>query len=288
MKVTLLGSGASSGVPLIGCDCPVCLSPNPRNKRTRVSLMVETLGKQILIDTSPDLRQQFLREGLKTADAILYTHAHADHIHGIDDIRSLNFHRGGPIPAYANRATLDELHERFGYVFKEPPKISSGFVTEQGEARSGLGSVSDGGVSPPQKNTYGWFRPCLTPYEITPGMAFEVEGVRITPFRQIHGKVDSLGFRIGKMAYSTDVKAFPPESEEYLHGLDLWILDCLKPEPAPTHTHLAQSLEWVARFKPKRTILTHLAHEFDYDTLQAQCPPDVEPGYDGLSVEIAA
>lgn len=256
MKITLLGSGASSGVPLIGCDCPVCLSPNPRNKRTRVSLFVETSGAKILIDTSPDLRAQFLREGLKTADAILYTHAHADHIHGIDDIRSLNFHRSAPIPCYANKATLTELHERFGYVFREPI---------------------------PQ---YGWFRPCLIANEITPGKAFAVEGVRVMPFRQIHGKVDSLGFRIGSMAYSTDVKAFPPESEEYLHGLDLWILDCLKPEPAPTHTHLAQSLEWIAKFKPKRAILTHLAHEFDYEALQAILPEGVEVGYDGLVAEI--
>lgn len=258
MKITLLGSGASSGVPLIGCDCPVCLSPNQRNKRSRVSLFVETAGIKLLIDTSPDLRAQFLREGLKTADAILYTHAHADHIHGIDDIRSLNFYRGGPIPAYANKATLDELHERFGYVFREPI---------------------------PQ---YGWFRPCLIPHEIAPGVAFSVEGVTITPFRQIHGKVDSLGFRIGNMAYSTDIKSFPPESEEHLHGLDLWILDCLKMEPAPTHTHLAQSLEWIAQYRPKRAILTHLAHELEYAALQAILPEGVEVGYDGLQVELAA
>lgn len=254
MKVTILGSGASSGVPLIGCECAVCTSPNPRNKRSRVSVMVETQGKALLIDTAPDLREQFLREGLKTADAILYTHAHADHLHGIDDIRSLNFHKGGPIPCYADTATLAELKERFGYVFKPP-------IPE-----------------------YGWFRPCLMPHEIKPEEPFAVEGITITPFRQIHGRLGSLGFRIGDFAYSTDVNDFPPESEKYLHGLDLWIVDCLKPESAPTHAHLAKSLGWIEKYKPKRAILTHLAHEFDYEALKAQCPPGVEPGYDGMTI----
>lgn len=256
MKITLLGSGASSGVPIIGCDCAVCLSPNPRNKRSRVSLLVEMQGKKILIDTSPDLRLQCLREGIKTVDAILYTHAHADHIHGIDDIRALNFHHGGPLPCYADAPTLAELHERFGYVFKPP-------IPE-----------------------YGWFRPSLIPHQITPGEAFEVEGIRILPFRQLHGRVDSIGYRIGDVAYSTDVKSFPPESEPFLQGLKLWIVDCLKLEPSPTHTHLPLALEWITKFTPERAILTHLAHELEYESLKNTLPAGVEPGYDGLSVEL--
>jgi phosphoribosyl 1,2-cyclic phosphate phosphodiesterase len=257
MKITLLGSGASSGVPIIGCDCVVCQSPNPKNKRSRVSLLIETQGKKILIDTSPDLRTQCLREGIKTVDAILYTHAHADHIHGIDDIRSLNFHRGSAIPCYADAPTMAELHERFGYVFKPP-------IPE-----------------------YGWFRPCLIPHEITAGVPFEIEGIKVIPFRQNHGRVDSMGYRIGDVAYSTDVKSFPAESEPFLQGLKLWVVDCLKPEPAPTHAHLALSLEWIAQFKPERAVLTHLAHEFDYEHLQASLPAGVGAGYDGMVLTVA-
>lgn len=257
MKVTLLGSGSSSGVPIIGCECDVCKSENPKNKRSRVSVLVETQGKKILIDTSPDLRMQCLRAGIKTVDAILYTHAHADHIHGIDDVRSLNFHRGGVIPCYADAATLAEMRERFGYVFKAP-------IPE-----------------------YGWFRPCLIPHEITAGVPFEVEGIQIIPFRQNHGRVDSIGYRIGNFAYSTDVKSFPAESEPFLYGLKLWVVDCLKPEPAPTHAHLAQSLEWIEKYKPAHAVLTHLAHEFEYDALQVSLPAAVEAGYDGLALEIA-
>ncbi len=252
MKITMLGSGASAGVPLIGCECAVCKSNNSKNKRSRVSVMVETQGKKLLIDTSPDLREQCLRNGFREVDAIFYTHAHADHIHGIDDLRSLNFYHNAPIPAYANAATLAELKERFGYVFKPP-------IPE-----------------------YGWFRPCLIANEITPGQKFTVEGVDVLPISQRHGRLESLGFRIGNFAYSTDVNAFPPESEPLLEGLDLWIVDCLKPQPAPTHAHLARSLEWIEKFKPKRAILTHLAHEFEYEALKAQCPAGVEPGYDGL------
>jgi phosphoribosyl 1,2-cyclic phosphate phosphodiesterase len=256
LTVTILGCGASAGVPLIGCDCAVCTSDNPKNRRTRVSILVETQGKILLIDTSPDLREQFLREGLRTVNAILYTHAHADHVHGIDDIRPLNYHRGAPIPAYTDEPTLAELRERFAYAFRPP--------------------------SP----EFGWYRPCLKPYLITPGEIFEVEGVRVLPILQHHGKVNSLGFRIGNFAYCTDVKDFPPESEALLEGLEVLIIDCLREEIAPTHAHRLQALEWVERFRPKRAILTHMSHDFEYDTLRAQLPDGVEPAHDGMRVSI--
>jgi len=257
MKITLLGSGASAGVPLIGCDCHVCTSENPKNHRMRVSLLIEAAGQRIMIDTSPDLRQQCLNHHIRNVDAILYTHAHADHVHGIDDIRSLNFHRGAPIPAYADAATLSELHNRFGYVFK------------------------------PHIPEYGWFRPCLEPHEITPGVPFSIGGVEIMPFRQEHGRVDSLGFRIGDFAYSTDVKSFPEASQPHLRGLELWIVDCLTDEqPMYTHAHLPLSLEWVAEYKPKRAVLTHMSHALEYETLKVALPAGVEPGYDGMVIEL--
>lgn len=254
IKLTILGSGASSGVPLVGCDCPVCKSSDSRNKRSRVSCLIETRGRKLLIDTSPDLRMQCLGQGIKTVDAILYTHGHADHLHGIDDIRMLNFHAGAPIPAYMDEVTYEGIRDRFGYAFQPP-------IPE-----------------------FGWFRPCLTPQRIQPGNPFEVEGIKVYPFIQNHGKIHSVGYRIGDVAYSTDVKDFPPESEPYLYNLNLWVVDCLRFEPAHTHAHLELTLEWIARYRPQRAVLTHLSHDFDYEALKASLPPGVEPAYDGWSL----
>jgi phosphoribosyl 1,2-cyclic phosphate phosphodiesterase len=256
LKITILGCGASAGVPLIGCDCAVCTSDNPRNIRTRVSLLVESARTRILIDTSPDLRQQCLRHDIHTVDAILYTHAHADHAHGIDDLRSLNYHKQGPIPAYGDAATLQELQERFAYCFAPPIPA------------------------------YGWFRPCVEPHIITPGEAFEVGDITIHPFLQEHGRVDSLGFRFGDIVYSTDVVRFPAASLPFLENMALWIVDCLREEEAPTHAHLPLSLEWIERFRPERAILTHMSHSFDYESLQATTPQNVEPAFDGMVLKL--
>lgn len=256
LTITLLGTGASAGVPLVGCDCAVCLSDNPKNKRLRSSLLVEAEGTRILIDTSPDLRQQCLNINLTTVDAILYTHAHADHTHGMDDVRSLNYHRRAPIPAYADEPTLNELQGRFDYAFKPP-------IPE-----------------------YGWFRPCLEAKPITAGKPFNVNGITIYPFLQYHGKVDSLGFRIGNFVYSTDVKSFPETSLSYLENMELWVVDCLRHDNAPTHAHLPLSLEWIEEFQPSRAVLTHMSHEFDYDRLQKATPNQVTPGYDGMVLKV--
>jgi phosphoribosyl 1,2-cyclic phosphate phosphodiesterase len=258
MKITILGCGSSGGVPLIGCQCDVCLSSNPRNRRSRASIVIQAEGKTLLVDTSPDLRMQALATGLKHLDAVIYTHAHADHTHGIDDIRSFNFHANRATPCYADADTFNELKQRFSYVFKPP-------IPE-----------------------YGWFRPCMEAHLLPEGEHFRasVEGVDCQFFRQHHGSVHSLGIRIGNFAYSTDVKSFPESSLPYLEGLELWIVDCLRYQPVPTHSHLELTLEWIHRFKPKRAILTHMGHEMDYDTLAAQLPKGVEPAYDGMVIQL--
>ena len=257
MKVTILGCGASAGVPMIGCECATCASSNPKNKRSRVSILVESAKTKILIDTSPDLRQQALANGIKTVDAILYTHAHADHIHGIDDTRSFNFHRGEAIAAYGDAETMEYLQSSFSYVFRPP-------IAE-----------------------YGWFRPCMDAHIIEPNKPFVIGDIDIIPFAQEHGRVNSMGFRFGDFVYSTDVKNFPKESEQYLKNIDTWLLDCLTDEkPMPTHADLPLSLEWIAQYKPNRAVLTHLSHSLEYEKLTRETPQNVAIAYDGLVLEL--
>lgn len=255
MRVTILGCGSSGGVPLIGCGCAVCTSENPRDKRTRASIRVEAEGKTLLVDTSPDLRQQALRHGISRLDALVYTHAHADHLHGIDDIRAFNHAAQAPIPAYSNAVTLEEIRSRFPYVFRIPAKGA------------------------------GWFWPCLEAHEIGQD-PFTAAGLRVQPFEQKHGKYGSLGLRIGDFAYSTDLNGLPEASKRHLTGLKLWIVDCLQFKPAPTHAHLELALSWIAEMKPERAILTHMGHEIGYEALRAQLPSGIEPAYDGLSIEL--
>ena len=259
MKVTILGCGSSGGVPLIGCSCRVCTSDHPENKRSRVSILMEINGKRILIDTSPDLRQQALRHHFSYFDAILYTHAHADHCHGIDEVRSFNFHKDGPIDIYADTETMERLQTSFAYIFK------------------------------PHMKEQGWYKPLLTPHLIdtVDWKAFHVaDEVEIIPFEQRHGESLTLGFRAANFAYSTDVNNLPEESLQTLENLDVWVVDCLGYNPMPTHAHLELALEWIEQLRPKRAILTHMGHTIDYDTLKQQLPPHVEPAYDGLVIEI--
>lgn len=256
MKVTILGCGSSGGVPLIGCECPVCTSDNRKNRRSRVSVLVETEGKRILIDTSPDLREQALANGITTVDAIIFTHAHADHINGLDDVRSFNYHGNAPIPVFGDAHTLAEIQKRFDYAFKPP-------IPE-----------------------YGWFRPCLIANEIEAGRSFDIAGVHIQPFVQRHGKSEVLGLRIGDFAYSTDTNGILEASEAYLGGLDLWIVDCLQRDPAPTHAHLAMALEWIEKFQPEKAILTHMSHDLEYEALKRELPANVEPAWDGMQISI--
>jgi phosphoribosyl 1,2-cyclic phosphate phosphodiesterase len=257
MKVTVLGCGGSGGVPLITGDWGRCNPSNPRNRRRRVSVLVEQGGMTIVVDTSPDIRAQFLDAGVKRLDAVLYTHEHADHCHGIDELRAFGHGRkNAPIPAYGTAETLDLLRRRFRYIFEQPTGGSGVLYRPLLEAR-----VIDG--------------------------PFLIAGILVTPFVQDHGYgTTTTGYRIGGMAYSTDVVGLDDAAFAVLTDLDLWIVDCLRYEPHPTHAHFERTLSWIARAKPKRAILTHLNHTVDYDDLASRCPPGVEPAYDGLSATV--
>jgi len=263
LKVTMLGSGASAGVPLVGCTCAVCSSADPRNKRTRVSIVVESATTRILVDASPDLRQQLLASGLTKFDAVIFTHEHADHMHGIDDLRTLNWQKNGPLDCYGDARTLTEAKRRFGYAFDAPNEL----------ALKGA-----------------WVVPVLVPKVLEPGQTILIGDIDVTAFMQVHGgdRDPTLGLRFGDFAYSTDVKELPEAAFAALAGIDAWIVDCLQEPPNFAHSHLEQTLEWIARVGPRRAVLTHMNHRLDYATLAAKLPPGVEPGYDGLVLDVTA
>lgn len=260
MRVTLLGSGGSGGVPLAdgspGGHWGAADPAEPKNRRRRVSVLVEEGDRRLLIDCSPDLREQVNAAGLGHLDAVLFTHAHADHCHGLDDLRALSYRRGKPIPAYMDAATRKTLTLRFDYAFTS-------------------------------SHTLNRLYPALMEDHTLPiGEPFEAAGFQVLAFEQDHGNFTSLGFRIGGFAYSTDVVSLDDTAWACLEGLELWIVDCLRYEPHPTHSHFAQTLEWIARARPKHAVLTHMNQSVDYATIKADCPPGVEPGWDGLSFEL--
>ena len=254
MKVTILGCGASWGVPAIGPDWGRCDPADLRNHRRRCSLLVESRGSVLLIDTSPDLREQLIDARVRQIDAVLLTHAHADHLHGIDDLRMINLLMKKPIPIYADARTMEQVEQRFGYVLKPalPDKLLA--------------------------------RPTLQPHEIAG--PFTVAGMPVVPFVQDHGFSTTLGFRVGPLGYSTDVTELDDNAFAALAGVELWIVDCLRRRPHPTHSHLAKSLAWIERVGPHRAALTHMDQSFDYRELSAELPQGVEPGYDGLVFEL--
>ena len=265
LRVSILGCGSSPGVPRIGNDWGTCDPNNPKNRRLRCSILLEQIAAdggvtRVLVDTGPDIRQQLLAAGVNTLDGVIYTHSHADHTHGIDDLRSiwLNTHHR-LVDVYADAATLTRLNEAFGYCFATTP----------------------GGSYPP----------ILKAHTISAGAPFKIDGeggaITITPFRQIHGDIDTLGLRIGALAYSCDVSGLPDESLPALAGLDVWIVDALRYTPHPSHFSLREALQWIDRLKPKRAVLTHMHIDLDYATVHAEVPAAVEPGYDGLRVELA-
>lgn len=258
MRVTVLGCGSSGGVPLIGCTCKVCTSGNPKNRRLRVSLFIGIDGRNILIDTSPDLRQQALTFGIRRVDAVLYTHDHADHTHGLDDLRSFNYLGGHSIPLHGDAKTMGTITSRFAYAFLPKPENV-------------------------------WYRPSLEARALpnAPVHAFDVLGVPIIMFEQLHGTVKTVGYRIGDFAYSTDVKDLPPSAFEALAGVKVWVVDCLRYRESTGHSTLEKTLGWIGQVKPGLAVLTHMAHDFDYDDLSKELPAGVVPGYDGMVIAMS-
>ena len=251
MRVTLLGTGTSVGVPRIGCRCPVCQSGDERNKRLRCSILIETGDRRVLVDTTPDLRTQALRYDIRQLDAVLFTHGHADHLHGLDDVRCYCFDREDPLPCYADRLTLDRINRVFDYAFDSPfpkslPRLDLRLI--------------DGELS--------------------------LFGLEITPLTVFHGELPVLAFRIGTFAYVTDCNRIPPEAMSQLRNLDVLVLDALRHSEHPTHFNVEQALAVVDELAPVRTYFTHIAHDLDHEATNADLPDGVELAYDGLLLDL--
>lgn len=256
MRFTILGCGSSGGVPRLGGHWGECDPTNPRNIRRRCSLLIERESEggitRVLIDSSPDLRAQLLDAGVGALDAVVYTHSHADHVHGIDDLRMIVFNMRQRLPVWADGDTQNALYARFGYAFVQPKDSPYPPILDM--------NTIDG--------------------------PFEIEGaggtIRLEPFQVNHGSIDALGFRVGDLAYLPDVAAIPEDVWPVLSGLDCWVLDALRRTPHPTHAHLALSLEWIARAAPRRAVLTNMHIDLDYQTVEEETPAHVTPAYDGM------
>jgi phosphoribosyl 1,2-cyclic phosphate phosphodiesterase len=255
--LTLLGCGTSTGVPLIQCQCAVCRSRNPKNTRLRASAWVQVGGKSLLIDTSTDLRTQALRAKIPRIDAVLYTHPHADHVHGIDELRSYNFLQRSPIPAFGNAWTCRELRIKFSYIFQSLDKVEGGGIPQI------LLQEFDSSVT-----------------------SLDVAGIPVIPVSLKHGSQECIGYRIGDAAYITDCSVIPEPSMARLQGLSTLVLDCVRIKSHATHFNIDQALETVERLRPKRTWLTHLGHDFDYRVWSKKLPKGVSLAYDGLKIRI--
>jgi len=253
MKATLtvLGSGTSMGVPTIGCDCAVCHSSDPHDRRTRPSILLEFGGKFVLIDNTPDFREQAIREGIRKIDEVVYTHAHADHILGIDDLRPLSYHREGKIPLYARPEAADFLRKMFSYIFDADYKFG-------GLARLELKPI-DG--------------------------PFELFGTRIQPVPVMHGDTEIFGYRVGNAAYLTDFSTIPESSMPLLEGLDVLFLDGLRHKPHPTHSTVENSMRIVDQVKARRVFFTHICHDLPHEETNAALPAHVRLSYDGMKLE---
>jgi phosphoribosyl 1,2-cyclic phosphate phosphodiesterase len=259
---TVLGCGSSGGVPRIGNDWGACDPNQPRNRRTRASILVERFDRgerptRVLVDTGPDVRAQLLAAEVDFIDAVIYTHAHADHVNGIDDLRAFWHRTERLVDVYADQATFTHLNHAFGYCFARPP-----------------GSL---------------YAPILRHHPIAAGTPLTIRGaggpMTLTPFRQIHGDTESLGLRVGGLAYSCDVSNLPRESIPRLSDLDVWIVDALRHRPHPSHLSVPEAIAWISRLGPRRAVLTHLHTDLDYATLTRDLPAPIEPAYDGMTID---
>ncbi len=260
LRFTILGCGSSGGVPRLGGHWGDCDPTNPKNRRRRCSMLVERLDgdevTRVLIDTSPDMREQLLSAGVGDLDAVIYTHGHADHVHGIDDLRMIVFNRKEKLDIWADGPTQERLYSGFGYAFTQP----------------------EGSPYPP----------ILDMHTIMGDVTIEGAGGAITfqPFKVGHGSIDALGFRIGGLAYLPDVAEIYDDAWSALEELDIWVVDALRRTPHPTHAHLERALEWIEHVAPKRAILTNMHIDLDYDTLRAETADHIEPAFDGMQLTL--
>ena len=255
VELLFLGTGTSAGIPMIGCHCGVCTSTDPRDKRTRTSAVVSYLGKHVLIDTGPELRLQCVANGIDWIDAAVFTHSHADHIVGLDDLRRFNAIRRGPLDVWADAATHDVLSRCFGYAFRKPDPASA------------------------------LFRPHLVPRVIDPATPFDLAGVPWRPVPLLHGDMPVLGFRIGDLAYCTDVSRIPDTSMEMLQGVQTLVLDALQWQKHTTHFSIEEAIAAAGQIGAKQTWFTHIAHACGHAATNAQLPPGIRLAHDGLRVE---
>lgn len=260
MRVVILGCGGSAGVPMVGGrdgrgDWGACDPREPRNRRSRTGIVIESERGRLLVDTPPELREQLLACGIPRVDALVFTHSHADHITGLDEVRILNRIVGRPLDAHGTTATLDDLRQRFPYAFKpwKPP---------------------------------GFFRPVLVPHAVQPGAVFEAAGLQVRAFGQDHHVMETLGLRIGGFGYSTDVVSLDEDAFAALEGVDTWLVGCFQRQPHPTHANVERVLSWVERLKPRRTVLTHMGVDLDWAWMKRNLPPGAEPAHDGMILEI--
>ena len=252
-EAVFLGTGTSVGVPAIGCGCPTCQSPDPRNQRTRCGLVLGLPEGNLLIPPPPDLRTQLLREKIGIIHAVIFTHEHADHIFGLDDLRLFPFYLGHPVPIYCSRPVEERILKSFDYAFQDPTELHPGAV------------------------------PQLDLRPMSPDEALGVLGSRVQPIRLLHGpNFEVLGFRIGNVAYCTDTNGIPARSMELLQGLDVLILDALRHKPHTTHFSLGEAIEVAQSLRPRRTLFTHISHELEHEATNAALPPGMELAYDGL------
>ena len=257
-ELILLGTGTSHGVPIIGCHCPVCESSNPRNHRTRTGVAVQAPGGLFLIDTSPELRLQLLREKIDLVHAVVYTHSHADHLFGLDDLRLFGYRLQHPVPLYCEEVVERQIRAAYSYAFAEPdPDLHHGAIPQL--------SLKRIGVQP-----------------------FDLLGMTVEPIRLIHGKLPVLGFRLGNVAFCTDVSRIPEESWPLLANLDVLVIDALRDEAHATHFGIREALDVVDRVRPGRTFFTHVSHHLDYEATNARLPAGVELSYDGLRIPFRA
>lgn len=258
MRLRFLGTGTSFGIPVIGCECEVCRSPDPHDHRSRHAAILEDGGRRILIDTPPELRLQLLQAGVQDVDAVWYTHHHADHTHGVDDLRVFSMRSGAPVPVYGSQECLDYLADKFDYVFDQNVTPLDGTTKPEGELR------------------------VVRPYE-----EVEIAGFRVLPLPVPHGPIESYGFRTGGLGYITDAKSLPPATREALEGVDVLVLNALWfGMEHPSHFNVEEAVEVALDIGARRTYLTHISHLASHRELEERLPPEVRPSYDGLVVEI--